>query len=133
MRLVDHHQIEVPRPEPLLPALHLVDQAHHRLVGADVDAAILIALAHQVHRRTGGQVPLEGIQSLRHQRVAVGQKEHPLHPVGALQHIAQSNHGPCLARAGGHHQQSFALLPVQSGNHFANRPFLVVAFDNRLV
>ncbi len=76
---------------------------------------------------------MKAFTSLRHQRVAVGQKEHPLHPVGALQHIAQGNHGPCLARAGGHHQQSFALLPLQSGGNFADGPFLVVAFDNRLV
>ena len=130
MRLVDHHQIEVPRPEPLLAALHLVDQPHHRLVRADVDTAFLVALAHQVHGRTGRQVPFEGIPGLDHKRVAVGQKKHPLHPVGALQHIAQGNHGPCLARACGHHQQSLALLPIQRSSNLPNCALLIIAPHN---
>ena len=50
VRLVDDHEIEMPDPEAGLGARRLVDQPHHRRIGADVDPARLVLLGHQVHR-----------------------------------------------------------------------------------
>ena len=43
MRLVDHHEVEVPDAEAALLRVRLVDQAHHGRIGRDVDAAFLRA------------------------------------------------------------------------------------------
>ena len=80
VRLVDDHEVEMPDPEAGLGARRLVDQPHHRRIGADVDSAGLVLLGHQVHRARLWQVGLERPHRLVHQRHPVGQKTAPASP-----------------------------------------------------
>ena len=50
VRLVDDDQVEVARAESALAVVGLVDQAHHRRIGRDVDPAVGGLLGHQVDR-----------------------------------------------------------------------------------
>ena len=108
VRLVDDHEIEVPDPEAGLGARRLVDQPHHRRIGADVDPARLVLLGHQVHRARLWQVGLERPHRLIHQRYPVRQKQRPLHPARPLQQVDQRDRHAGLAAAGRHHQQRLA-------------------------
>ena len=113
--LVDDDQVEVPGPEAPPGLIGLVDQAHHRGVGRDVDAPVGVLLRHQVHRRGPGQVRLERVRGLVHQGDPVGEEQHPLAPVGPHQLVHQRDHGARLARAGGHHDQGAPLGVLLEG------------------
>ncbi len=109
----------------------LVNQPHHRRVGGDVDAALGVLLRHQIHGRGGGQMLLEGVHRLVHQRHAISKKEHLLGPVAAHQHIAQSNDRARLARAGRHHHQRLPITVFLKRLADApDGPRLVVALHN---
>ena len=115
MRLVDDDQIEMADPEPALAIPRLVDQPHHCRIGRDKDPALGILLGHQVHRGRIGQMPLEGIDRLVHQRHPVRQEEDALGPVAAHQQVAQRDHRAGLARTRRHHQQRLAVMVVFKG------------------
>ena len=55
---------------------------------------------------------LEGVHRLIHERRAISQEQHPLHPTGSHQQIHQSDDRAGLACTGGHPQQCLALLPA---------------------
>ena len=110
VRLVDHDQVEVAGAEAALAVARLVDQVHHRRVGRDVDTRpSVVLLGDQVDRRGVGQVRLEGVDGLVHQRDAVGEEQHALDPVGPHQQVDQRDDRAGLAGAGRHHQQRLAL------------------------
>ena len=108
VRLVDDHEVEMPDSEAGLGARRLVDQPHHRRIGADVDPARLVLLRHEVHRARLWQVGLERPHRLVHQRHPVGQKQRPFHPARPLQQVDQRDRHAGLAAAGRHHQQRLA-------------------------
>jgi hypothetical protein len=110
MRLVDHDEVEVTDPETATLLAGRVDQTHHGRIGRDVDATFLVPLFQEVHGRRSRQMRLEGVGGLLHQRLAIGEEQHALDPIGAHQQVDQRNHGPGLARTGCHHQQGLALL-----------------------
>ena len=97
VRLVDDHQVEVAHAKAALPRVDLINQPHHRRVGRDVDAAFAVALGDEVDRSRVRQVGLERIGGLPHQRLAIGEEEHPLDPVGSHQHVGQRDDGARLA------------------------------------
>ena len=66
VRLVDHHQVEVARPEHPCTRVDVVDQVHHRRIGRHVHPAVGVLLRQQIHRRGIGQVRLESVGSLQH-------------------------------------------------------------------
>ena len=97
-----------PGPNRRSSGPHLVDQAHHRRVRRHVHPALAVALGHQVHRRRVGQVRLERVDRLVHQRGAVGEEQDPLGPVGPDQQVRQRDHRAGLAGAGRHDDQRLA-------------------------
>ena len=109
MRLVDDDEVEMAGTELRLALLLAVDQAHHRRIGREEDAALAGALGDEVDRRGIRQMRLEGAGRLVHQRHAVGEEQHALDPAGAHQEIDQRDHGAGLAGAGRHDQQRLAL------------------------
>ena len=120
-----------PTPKRRWPSRGLVDQPHHRRIGGDEDAPLGVLLGDQVHRRRVGQVALEGVHRLVHQRHAVGQEQHALDPVAAHQQVAERDHRARLARAGGHHQQRLAVVVALEGLGDApDAARLVVALDD---
>ena len=130
VRLVDDHEIEMPDPEARLRARRLVDQPHHRRIGADVDPARLVLLRHQIHGARLRQVGLERPHRLPHQRHPVGQKQRPLHPARPLQQVDQRDRHAGLAAAGRHHQQRLAPRPREVFADAPDGPLLVVALDD---
>ncbi len=130
VRLVDDHEIEVPDPEAGLAARRLVDEPHHRRIGADVDPARLVLLGHQVHRARLGQVGLERRHRLVHQRQPVGEKQRALHPARPLQQVDQRDGHAGLAAAGRHHQQRLAPRLAELLADAADGPLLVVPLDD---
>jgi len=108
MCLVDHDQIEMPHPEAAGAVLHRIDQADHGRIGRDIDPSLGLLIGHQIHRRDMGQMRLERRDGLIHQRHAVRQKQHALHPAGTHELIDECDHGPGLPRAGRHDQQHLA-------------------------
>ena len=134
VRLVDHDEVEMPDAKAALAAGHVVDQAHHGRIGRDIDPALGVLVGHQVDRGGVGQVLLEGIDRLVHQRHPVGQEQDALGPVAAHQHVGQRDHGAGLARSGGHHQQGAALaVHLEAVADPAHRAGLVMALDDRTV
>ena len=130
VRLVDDHEIEMPDPEAGLGARRLVDQPHHRRIGADVDPARLVLLGHQIHRARFRQVGLERPHRLIHQRYPVGQKQRPLHPARPLQQVDQRDRHARLAAAGRHHQQRLAPRLPELLADAPDGPLLVVPPGN---
>ena len=132
MGFVHHDQVEVAHAKAALPAASgLVDQAHHRRVGGYIHAPLGGAVGYQVHRCRIGQVGLESVHGLVHQRHAVGQKQHALGPARAHQHIHQRNHCAGFARTRRHDQQRFAVLvALKRLQHATDGALLVVALDN---
>lgn len=110
MRLVDDDEVEVPRAEAPLAVFRFVDQPHDRGIGRDEHPALGVLFGDEIHRRRLGQEFLEGVHRLVHQRHAVGEEKHALHPVAAHEQIGQRDHRARLARAGGHHHQRLAIL-----------------------
>ena len=134
VRLVDDDEVEMPDAKAALAAGHVVDQAHHGRVGRDINPALGVLVGHQIHRGGIGQVLLEGVDRLVHQRHPVGQEQDALGPVAAHQHIGQRDHGAGLARSGGHHQQGAALaVHLEAVADPAHRTGLVMALDDRAV
>ena len=120
----------MPDPEPGLGARRLVDQPHHRRIGADIDPARLVLLGHQVHRARLWQVGLERPHRLVHQRHPVRQKQRPLHPSRPLQQVDQRDRHAGLAAAGRHHQQRLAPPLSELLTDTADGPLLVVPLDD---
>ena len=104
---IHDHQIEVPHAEGLqVVRAALVDAVEQRGVGAEHDAgALVIPAAGQVQCGHVGQVLLKRPLRLGDQGVAVGQEQHPLHPVAFHQQVHQCGGSAGLAAAGGHHHQ----------------------------
>ena len=122
----------MPDAEAALAVLRLVDQAHHRRVGRDEDAALGVLLGDEVHRRGIGQVRLERVDRLVHQRHAVGEEQHALDPVAPHQQIAQRDDRARLARAGRHDDERLALaVLLERLADAADGARLVVALDDR--
>ena len=76
VRLVDHHEVEVAGTECPYARVGVVDQVHHRRVGADVHPPVGDLLGHQVHGGGIGQMRLERVGRLVDQSGAVGQEQH---------------------------------------------------------
>jgi hypothetical protein len=77
-------------------------------------------------------VVTERVLGLTHQGDAVGEEQHPLHPVLAHEQLGQRDHRPRLARAGRHHQQRLALvLHLERLGHRSDGALLVVALHDR--
>ena len=51
MRLVDDDKIKVAWTKSLLAIFGLIDQAHHRWIRGDVDAAFLVLFRHEIDGR----------------------------------------------------------------------------------
>ena len=130
VRLVDDHEIEMADAETGLGPRRLVDQPHHRRIGADVDPARLVLLGHQVHGARLRQVGLERAHRLVHQRHPVGQKQRPLDPARPLQQIDQRDRHARLAAARGHHQQRLAPRLSELFADAPDGPLLVVPLDD---
>ena len=131
MRLVDDHQVEMAHSEAPLAVARLVDQSHHGWVGRDVDASLGVLLGDQVDGRGVGQVTLEGIDRLIHQRHPVGEEEHALGPVAAHEQVGERDHRACLASTRRHHEQRLAVVVALEGfGDAADGPGLVVAVDD---
>ena len=128
--LVDHDEIEVAGAEAAQVVVSRVDEVHHRRVRGDEDTALAVAVGEQVHGCTVGQVRLEGADRLVHERGAVGEEQHPLDPVRALQHVDQRDHGAGLAGSGGHDEQGSAPLVLERVAHSANGAQLVGPLDD---
>ena len=130
MRFVDDHEIEMPDAEARLATRRLVNQPHHRRIGADVDSTRRVLLGDEVHRAGLGEVCPERTNGLVHQRHPVGQEQRPLHPARPLQQVHQGDRRACLAAAGGHHQQRLASRLRELLADAANGPLLVVPLDD---
>ncbi len=131
VRLVDHDQVEVVGAEPTPPVafdVDVVDQVHHRRIGRHVHPTVGALVGHEVHRRRVRQVRCERVRGLGHQRGAVREEQHALHPVRSRQQVGQSDHGPRLARPGRHDQQRLAgPVDLERLGDAGDRPLLVVA------
>ncbi len=92
MCLVHDNQIKMPGGEQLVPRLvtGIIDAVHHGLVGGKhrTGAGLLLALG-EVAQGEVGQLVVKRPLGLRHQCVAVGQKQQILHPAVTDQHIGQ--------------------------------------------
>ena len=132
VRLVHHNQIKVPHAKAALSAARsFIDEPHHRGVGRYIYPPLGGAVGHQVHRGGVGQVGLEGVDGLVHQRHAVGQKQHALGPACTHEQVHQRNHRAGFARTRGHDHQRLAVLVALKGfGNAANGALLVVALHN---
>ena len=131
VRLVDDYQVEMAHPKAPLAVARLVDQSHHGRIGRDVDASLGVLLSDQVDGRGVGQVALEGIDRLIHQRHPVGEEEHALGPVAAHEQVGERDHRACLASTRGHHEQRLAVVVALEGlGDAADGAGLVVALDD---
>ena len=131
VRLVDDYQVEMAHPEAPLAVARLVDQSHHGRIGRDVDASLGVLLGDQVDGRGVGQVALEGIDRLIHQRHPVGEEEHALGPVAAHEQVGERDHRACLASTRRHHEQRLAVVVALEGlGDAANGAGLVMALDD---
>jgi hypothetical protein len=74
MRLVDHHEIEMPDAEPPLASGRLVDQSHHGRIGRHIH----LLLRHEIDRGRRRQVALKGVDRLSHEGHAIGQEQYAL-------------------------------------------------------
>ena len=126
MRFVDDYKIEMPDAEARLAASCLVNQPHHRRIGADVDSTRRVPLGDEVHWAGLWEVCPERTNGLVHQRHPVGQEQRPLHPARPLQQVHQCDRRACLAAAGGHHQQRLAPRLCKLLADTADGPLLVV-------
>ena len=117
-----------------LALLLAVDQVHHRRIGREEDAAFAGALGDEIDRRGVRQMRLEGAGRLVHQRDAVGEEQHALHPAGAHQEIDQRDHRARLAGAGRHHQQRLALaILLEAPRDRADGALLIGPLDDLAV
>jgi hypothetical protein len=71
MRLVNDDEIEVSDAKAALAVARLIDQPHHGRIGRDENSTLGVLFSDQVHRGCVGQMPLECIYSLIHERNAV--------------------------------------------------------------
>jgi len=79
-------------------------------------------------------VPVEGVHRLVHERHPIGEKQNALRPVAAHQQVGERDHRACLAGAGGHHEQRFAIVvALERFADAAYRSHLVMALDDRAV
>lgn len=111
MGLVDYHEVEMAHAESALAVPRLVDEAHHRRIRRDEDAAFRVLLGDQVHGRRIGQMALEGVHRLVDQRDAIRQEQHPLRPVAAHEEIGQRDDRARLPRAGRHGDEERVAQP----------------------
>jgi hypothetical protein len=124
-------QVEMAHPEASLAVAGLVDQPHHGRIGRDVDASLGVLLGDQVHGRGVGQVTLEGVDRLIHQRHPVGEEEHALGPVAAHEQVGERDHRTRLASSRRHHEQRLAVVVALEGlRDAADGAGLVVALDD---
>lgn len=74
------------------------------------------------------------VDRLLHQRDAVGEEEHALHPVAAREQVAQCDHCTRFSRASCHYDQSFAVLVFfERLTDAPDGASLIVTLDNRFV
>ena len=131
VRLVDDHEVEVAGAEDeVAVVVPGVDEPHDGGIGRDVDASVGDLVGDQVDGRGRRQVRLERTGGLSHERDAVGEEEHALHPAGVHELLDQGDHRARLARPRRHHQQGPAALERELLAYAADRPLLVVAFDD---
>lgn len=119
------------RTEPCLPLLLAVDQAHHRRICRDEDAALTAPVGYEIHRSRIGQMHLEGAGCLVNQGDAIGKKQDALDPACAHQEIDKRDHGARLSGPRRHHEQrlAFAVL-VEMPRDGADCTLLIGPFDN---
>ena len=112
MGLVANHEVEMTAGKQLsLFVAHRVDAVHHRLIRGKnaVGRVVVLLLAKIRHGKLRQQID-EAPLRLRHQRIAVSQKQDILRPALFQKRLAQCDDRPRLAAARGHDQQSFSAV-----------------------
>jgi hypothetical protein len=128
MRLIGDHEIE----EADVEVFVVVDQA---LVDADVDAGVeladVIGLTNDVQRFV--QEVVERVLGLLAQFLAIAEEEHTLGPARFDQELRQRDGHACLPRAGGLHDEGFAMSSREALSHAGDRLDLVETPGNHWI
>ena len=111
-----------------LVVAHGVDGVEDGGVRGEHDARVaLVLVAAQVAARGVGQVFPVGAQRLAHQRDAVSEEQHVLHPPGAHEHVGEPRRHAGLAGARRHDQKPAPVPLVEVGARALDGLYLVVA------
>ena len=92
-----------------------------------IDPALRVFLFDEVHGRCRRKMALECVDSLRHERDAVDEKENSLHPVSTHEDVRERDYRTRLAGASSHDQQRASVVVLFKGLAYSpDRPCLVV-------